>query len=92
MVTQARKVARDHLTNRLPEMVFNEIESPGSYVTLETGTLFRVPPDALAVGHSPLISVTASGEVRVAKLSNDPAAPITKLRTIAADNDIWVDF
>lgn len=92
MATQAPAASGQRRSNRLPEMVFNEIESPGSYVALGSGTLFRVPPEGLAAGHSPLISITSSGEVRVAKLSDSPATPISKLRTIAADNDILVDF
>lgn len=78
--------------NRLQEMAFNDIECPGCYVTLETGTLFRIPVEGLAKGHSPLISISSAEEVRVAKLSENPATPITKLRTTAADNDLWVAF
>lgn len=77
---------------RLTEMGFNEIDRPGSYLIIGTGDLVRVPLDALAGGHSPLITVTSVGETRVAKLSENPATPISVLRTIAADNDYFVNF
>jgi hypothetical protein len=41
-------------SKRLPEYPFNEIHSPGSYLMVETGDLIRVPPEALAPGHSPM--------------------------------------
>jgi hypothetical protein len=52
----------------------------------------RVPQDALAPGHSPLITITSTGETRVAKLSDNPAEPISVLRAFAADNDYFVNF
>jgi len=73
-------------------MSWNEIERPGSYLILGSGDLVRVPPDALAPGHSPLITITSSGETRVAKLSENPAEPISVLRSFAADNDYFVNF
>lgn len=79
-------------SQRLPECSFNEIESPGSYVFLASGTLVRIPADALAPGHSPLISITSASETRVARLSDNPATPISVLRTVAANNDIYVNF
>lgn len=73
-------------------MTYGDIETPGSYVTLDSGALFRIPAEGLAPGHSPLISITSVGDFRVAKLSDSPSSPINKLRTIATDNDLWVNF
>ena len=92
MSTQSKAAAGQRRANSLPEMPFNEIDGPGSYLSVDHGTLFRIPAEGLAAGHSPLISITAREQVRVAKLSWDPATPISKLRTIAADNDLMVDF
>ena len=80
-----------HCSN-LQEMGWNEIENPGCYLVKATGDLLRVPQEALAPGHSPFISVTSSQEIRVAKLSDNPATPISPLRRIAADNDFFVNF
>ncbi len=71
---------------------FNEINEPGCYVMLSTGDLVRVPPEAIAQGHSPLITIHSRGITRVAQLSEDDAEPITTLRHIAADNDIHPNF
>ncbi len=77
---------------RLQEMSWNEIDKPGCYVLVDSGDLLRIPQEALAAGHSPLICVTSVEETRVAKLTNNPADPISSLRTIAADNDYFVHF
>jgi hypothetical protein len=79
-------------SSRLQEMSWNQMQQPGSYLILGSGDLVRVPQEALASGHSPLITVTSSGETRVAKLSDNPAEPISVLRSFAADNDYFVNF
>lgn len=81
-------------TERRPEFDWNEIEKPGSYLVKETGNLVRVPQEGLSPGHSPLISLTCCEPdgTRVVKLSENPSAPISKLRRIAADSDHFVNF
>ena len=79
-------------SSRLQEMSWNTIEHPGCYLVLESGTLARVPQEALAPGHSPLVTFASTGETRVAKLSENPADPISVLRSIAANNDYFVNF
>jgi hypothetical protein len=37
-------------------------------------------------------TITSSGETRVARLSDNPAEPISVLRSFAADNDYFVNF
>lgn len=71
---------------------FNEITEPGSYVMLSTGDLVRIPPEAVAPGHSPLITIHSRGTTRVAQLSSNDSELITTLRHIAADNDIQPNF
>src|SRR5262245_28914002 len=82
----------EHRSSRLQEMSWNQITQPGSYLILGSGDLVRVPQDALAPGHSPLITITSTGETRVAKLSDNPSEPISVLRSFAADNDYSVNF
>jgi hypothetical protein len=79
-------------SQRLVECWFNDIDGPGSYLLVETGSLVRVPAEALAFGHSPILSITSVEKTRVAKLSDNPATPISVLRSIAADNDLYVNF
>ncbi len=76
----------------LKVLSFNEINEPGSYVMLSTGELVRVPPEAIATGRSPLITIHGKGVTRVAQLSTNDSELITTLRHIAADNDIHTNF
>lgn len=91
-VAKGQTLPPEHRSSRLQEMSWNEIQRPGCYLIVGSGDLVRVPQDALAPGHSPLISITSSGETRVAKLSDNPAEPISVLRAFAADNDYFVNF
>ena len=92
MPTKGQTSTAVHRAHRLQEMAWNGIERPGCYLVVGSGDLGRVPQDGLAAGHSPLITVTSVGETRVAKLSENPATPISTLRTTAADNDYFVNF
>jgi hypothetical protein len=78
--------------SRLQEMSWNEIQRPGCYLIVGSGDLVRVPRHALALGHSPLITMTSTGEIRVAMLSDNPAERISVLRAFAAANDYLVNF
>ena len=70
---------------------FSEINQPGVYVT-QRGDLFRVPTDALAEGRSPiLVWENLEGSI-VSRISEDPYAPISKCRQLAADADLAVNF
>ena len=91
-MTKGQSSSSDHRSSRLQEMSWNDIQRPGAYLICGSGDLVRVPQDALAPGHSPLITVTPMGETRVAKLSDNPAEPISVLRAFAADNDYFVNF
>lgn len=71
---------------------FDQIETPGTYVENRTGTLLRVPEDALAPGRSPRIEIVADEAWVVTRLSEDPYLPLTKARMVAADLDIPVNF
>ena len=76
----------------LPLFSFHDIETPGAYLELETGRLFRIQPNALMPGHSPLISISCTEAWRYAKVSDDPNIPISKARVIAADTDLVPNF
>ena len=92
LIVKGETSSPEHRAQRLQEMSWNEIDSPGCYVLIDAGDLLRIPQEALAAGHSPLISVTSVEETRVAKLTDNPADPISTLRTLAADNDYFVRF
>src|SRR5262249_4914988 len=73
-------------------MEWSQIEDVGCYLMIGTGELARIPKEGLALGHSPLITLRSVQDVRVAKLSDNPAEPISVLRATAADNDYFVNF
>ena len=89
---KGQTTSSEHRSSRLQEMSWNEIQRPGCYLIVGSGDLVRVPHHALALGHSPLITMTSTGETRVAMLSDNPAERISVLRAFAADNDYLVNF
>ena len=74
-----------------PTFPFEEIQEPGVYVT-QHGELFRIPPEALAEGHSPLITWVNESSNMVTFLTNDVWTPISKIRQLAANADLKVNF
>ncbi len=71
---------------------FRQIEEPGAYVDHETGRLFRIPADALRPGQSPIIDAVGNSPWIVTKVTDDPYAPLSKVRMAAADLDLKVNF
>jgi hypothetical protein len=92
VVVKGQTTSTEHRVSRLDEMAWNSIDRPGCYLILGSGDLVRIPQEAVAHGHSPLITVTSTGETRVARLSENVAEPISTLRVLAADNDYFVNF
>jgi len=70
---------------------FSEINQIGVYVT-QRGEMFRVASEALAEGRSPIISWETLAGSLVTRISEDPYAPISKCRQLAADADLPVNF
>ena len=70
---------------------FSEIRAPGVYVT-QRGEMFRVPGEALAEGHSPVLAWETLGGSLVCRISEDPYCPISKCRQLTADADLPVNF
>lgn len=71
---------------------WNSIVKPGAYVFLDTGDLARVPNEALALGHSPVVTFASHRPRMVARISADPYVPLNKARQLAADADLPVNF
>jgi hypothetical protein len=71
---------------------WNHITQPGAYVFLDTGDLVRVPKEALALGHSPIVTLTSRHARMVARITSDPYVPVNKARQLAADADLPVNF
>jgi hypothetical protein len=71
---------------------FEQINAPGVYVEQRTGTLLRVPEDAVVPGRSPVLEVVTNEPWVVSKISDDPFLSLTKARMVAADLDLYVNF
>ncbi|MFZ0746524.1 MAG: hypothetical protein WAM85_19100 [Terracidiphilus sp.] len=76
----------------LSEFTWENIKQPGAYIERETGHLYRVPPESLLRGSSPVISKLCTNPSTFVKLSDDPNTIVSKLRTIAADADVKPNF
>jgi|GEM_PF-2398498 len=92
MMTTLAEPAKVHSTQRNRKVPFSEIADPGTYISNETGNLFRVPEDALVVGRSPLVEIVSKGGTMMTQLSGDPWLPISKARQLAADADLSINF
>lgn len=75
-----------------PECDWEGINEPGAYVETSTGHLYRFPQEALVPGGSPVIGKSSRHATKYVRLSDDPNAIISKLRTLAADSDIQPNF
>jgi hypothetical protein len=71
---------------------FSQVNAPGLYIERHSGTLVRVPQDALLPGRSPAVEILSGEPWVVTRISEDPFTPITKARMIAADHDLLVNF
>ena len=73
-------------------LTFDQIDTPGCYVFVDNGLLFRIPPEALSKGMSPVLEIVAREPWHLVKISDDPYAPLSKARMLAADFDLRVNF
>lgn len=71
---------------------FPEIQTPGCYVSKDEGNLYRIPPEALAPGRSPVIEIVSKTGTVVCKISEDPWIPISKARQLTANLDLHPNF
>ena len=78
--------------NGVESLEFSQIERPGAYVLVQSGQLMRVPPDALAHGRSPMISICGEKPLLVCPVSSDPWIAIGRARSIAAGLGLKVKF
>jgi hypothetical protein len=76
----------------LQEVNWCDLRDAGSYVAVETGNLFRFPQKALISGISPIITLESRGGTRLVKLSSDPYEISPKLRVLAAQIGVKLNF
>ena len=91
-VPHLTRVEQHKVTHNNMTLPFSTITEPGSYYIRDTGWLYRIPPESLNIGHSPMIDVVAKEEVFVTKISDDPWVPLNKARQICSNMDFDVNF
>ena len=79
-------------THRLQELSWGEITSPGAYVELGTGDLYRVPKEALLEGASPLIRKESAGGSNLMQVSSNPFITTLEARMTCAEHNIQPNF
>lgn len=82
-----RKIGAAH-----PEVSWEDLETPGFYVSRTTGNGYRVPAEALIKGASPVIEQVSAQPSRLVKLSDNPFIPLIKARNLAANHNIEPNF
>jgi hypothetical protein len=85
--TTEQKTNPSHL-----EVSWDDLESPGFYVSRTTGNGYRVPAEALIKGASPVIEQVSAQPSRLVKLSDNPFIPLIKARKLAANSNIEPNF
>lgn len=89
----AKETTRSRNTPRtgMVTLEFQDVEHEGVYVN-QRGELFRIPTEALAEGHSPLLQWETNDGNQVTRISPDPYEPISSCRRLAANCDLPVNF
>ena len=82
----------EHYGASHPEVSWGDLESPGFYVSRETGNGYRVPAEALIKGASPAIEEVSAKPSRLVRLSENPFIPLIKARNLAASCNIEPNF
>ena len=81
-----------NVTSSLPEVSWDDLETPGFYVSRETGNGYRIPSEALVKGASPIIEQVSARPTRLVRLSENPFIPLIKARNLAANRNIEPNF
>jgi hypothetical protein len=82
----------EHSSASHPEVSWDDLETPGFYVSRATGNGYRVPPEALVKGASPVIEQVSAKPSRLVRLSENPFIPLIKARNLAANCNIEPNF
>ena len=76
----------------LQQLEWGRINEPGAYVEIATGTLYRVPEEALLKGTAPSIRKHGAAGSRFLKVSNNPFIFSLAARTVCVEHNIRPNF
>ena len=68
---------------------FDDINTPGAWLAVDSGQLLQLPPESIKPGHSPVLGMPGVG--RCVLLSNRFDIPMTKLRLIASQSGYQIN-
>lgn len=88
----AAKTENKNFTHGDVTVDFEGIKDPGTYYNHDSGWLIRMPAEALAPGHSPIMNLVTREQVLFTRISSDPFVPLGKARQICANLDFEVNF
>ncbi len=93
MATQPQLVSmQPQARSVLPELSWEQITEPGTYVEVGTGDLYRIPKEALIHGSSSVIRKESLGASRLVQLSNNPFITTFQARMLACEHNIQPNF
>ncbi|MBZ5565579.1 MAG: hypothetical protein LAP13_24555 [Acidobacteriia bacterium] len=83
-----------HATRRsaLPEVAWDNINEPGTYVERGSGNLYRFPQESLLPGAPPAVVKESRGASMLVKLSDDPFVTTLKARLLCARHNVEANF
>jgi len=76
----------------LVQVSWEGISEAGAYVETQTGRLFRIPPEALLAGSSPLIRQNCNEVPTYVLLSRSPYISVFEARMLSAENNVEPHF
>lgn len=90
MASQLRQVVEKQTA--LVQVSWEGIQEAGAWVETQTGRLFRIPPEALLAGSSPLIRQNCSEVPTYIQLSKSPYISLFEARMLSAENNVEPHF
>ncbi len=83
---------QSHSAGPLLEVSWEDINVPGAYVEVQTGSLVRIPQEALLAGASPVIRQLCNQPRTYIQLSKNPYVPELQARMLAAKHNVVPNF
>ncbi|MFQ6102997.1 MAG: hypothetical protein ACE5OP_01750 [Candidatus Glassbacteria bacterium] len=69
-----------------------EIDSPGCYISNQSGNLFRVTPEMLSIGGTVFTNFVSRDPWYFTKLTDDYLMPLDEVRILAANANLRPNF
>jgi hypothetical protein len=76
----------------LYQCTWADIGSPGAYVEMDSGDLYRIPQESLGGNATLIIRKESQGASRMARISNDPYITTLEARFISCEHNITPNF